>query len=137
MNCTKQLSKITYLILCSFILISCHNKELENRGSIIGWNILSDDMDDAERLLEKAKEYNVNQLQISHDIVHDLRMVRNPQKQKQVNYITNKAHDNGVESVLVWDHALYKLNYYPEKFIRDEDGKLDLDNEKFWEWFKS
>ncbi len=37
--------------------------------------------------------------------------------------------------MLVWDHALYKLDYYPDKF-KNEDGLINLDSPRFWKWLK-
>ncbi|MCL3779296.1 hypothetical protein EMN47_02740 [Prolixibacteraceae bacterium JC049] len=123
------------LILAVPFLTGCR-KEIKNE-TVIGWNILSQNRTDAQKLIEKTDSYNVNHLQISHEIVHDLKQVKETKRQQLVNELTAKAHDKGVENVLVWDHALYKLDYYPKKFIRKEDGKIDLDNNAFWDWFRA
>ena len=57
-------------------------------------------------------------------------------KQILANKIIKEAHQKGIHEVVVWDHALYKLDYYPEKFRNTPDGLINLDNPEFWEWFK-
>ncbi|TKG96627.1 hypothetical protein EYV94_05090 [Puteibacter caeruleilacunae] len=127
----------SYLLLILFAAVEVACSRVDEKVAVQGWNILSEDKADMERLLEKAPEYGVNHLQISHQIVHDLRQVKKEKEQKMVNDITLRAHEKGIDEVYVWDHALYKLNYYPSKFRRKKDGKIDLDNPAFWEWFKA
>ncbi|TWP45301.1 hypothetical protein FKR81_39340 [Lentzea tibetensis] len=88
-------------------------------------------------MIAAAKQYRVNHLQLSHDVVHDLREVREPARQAQVNRLTDLAHRSGVKEVAAWDHALYALTYYPAEYRTGPGGTIDLDNEKFWEWFRS
>ncbi|MBD3327808.1 hypothetical protein GF340_00730 [Candidatus Peregrinibacteria bacterium] len=102
-----------------------------------GWNILSRNYDNALKVIDAAKEYDINHLQISHKILMDLRHAKNPETAKMVNDLTEKAHKQGIEEVCVWDHSLYKLDYYPQKFIRKQDGKINLDNPEFWAWLKN
>ena len=46
-----------------------------------GWNILSDDTTQAEETIRAAaSEYGINHLQLSHEIVMDLRRVRAPER---------------------------------------------------------
>ncbi|MCT4647863.1 MAG: hypothetical protein N4A74_22945 [Carboxylicivirga sp.] len=132
----KLIKIYSFTILLITSLVACNTTTFETQKTVNGWNILSDNINDANSLISKASHYKVNHLQISHEIVHDLKQVRNNDRQNLVNELTTKAHNNGVDDVFVWDHALYKLDYYPEKFIRQEDGKIDLDNKEFWEWFK-
>lgn len=102
---------------------------------IRGWNILSGDEAQALKTIEAAKASDVNQLQLSHHIIHDLKEIRDLPKQRLVKTLTAAAHDAGIDEVLLWDHALYGLEYYPKEYL--VDGKLDLDSEAFWNWFKA
>ncbi|WP_233426957.1 hypothetical protein [Parabacteroides johnsonii] len=101
-----------------------------------GWIILSDNMDNATMTIEAAKKYGVNQIQLSHQIIHDLKEVKEVETREQVNILTDLAHKNGIEEVLVWDHSFYDLEYYPSRFRNGPGGTIDLDNPSFWEWFK-
>jgi hypothetical protein len=101
-----------------------------------GWTILSDSDKGADEVIAAAPKYDINHLQISHEIVHDLREVREEKKRVQANRITAAAHRAGIGEVAIWDHALYKLDYYPAEFRTGPDGTIDLDNPAFWEWFK-
>lgn len=129
--------KWIYMLSISLVMtIQAHANQPEY-NKIQGWNILSDSYEDALVTIAAAKDFNVNHLQLSHDIVMDLREVREKKKQLLVNNLTKKAHDVGIKEVIVWDHALYSLNYYPEKFKTGPKGTIDLDNPEFWVWFEN
>ncbi|MFI6100187.1 hypothetical protein ACIA8G_31965 [Lentzea sp. NPDC051213] len=107
-----------------------------SRNAIRGWTILSDSDSGAGEVLASARKYQVNHLQLSHDVVHDLQEVRDPRRQAQVNRLTDLAHSSGIEEVAAWDHALYNLAYYPAQFRSGPNGTIDLDNPAFWDWFR-
>jgi len=88
-------------------------------------------------VIAAAPGYNINHLELSHEIVHDLREIRDPKRQALTNRLVDAAHKAGIQQVLLWDHALYDLNYYPAEFRTGPGGTIDLDNPKFWEWFKA
>ena len=50
--------------------------------------------------------------------------------------MTDAAHKAGIQEVVLWDHSLYDLEYYPKKFRTGPNGTLDLDDSEFWDWFK-
>ncbi|MFS4416666.1 hypothetical protein [Maribacter sp. 2307ULW6-5] len=103
---------------------------------IRGWNILTNIPEEGEAIIQRAKEYEVNHLQLSHHLIMDLKDARDKRKVALVNSFIDKAHQENIKEVLVWDHALYNLDYYPDEF-KNSAGKLDLDNAGFWEWFKN
>ena len=107
-----------------------------NNKDVRGWIILSDDMNAAIQTIKAAKEYDINQLQLSHEIIHDLREIKNEKVCAQVNELVNLAHSEGINEVLLWDHSLYNIDYYPERFRTGPGGTIDLDNPEFWEWLK-
>ncbi len=103
-----------------------------------GWTILSNSEPDAMAVIAAAKAYNINHLQLSHEIVMDLREIRDAKRQALVNRLVDAAHKSGHHSrSLLWDHALYDLDYYPAEFRTGPGGTIDLDNPKFWDWFKA
>lgn len=104
--------------------------------SIRGWIILSDHTDNAIETIKAAGKYNINHLQLSHQIVHDLREVKDESVAQQVNQLTHLAHSEGINEVLVWDHSFYPLDYYPARFKTGPHGTIDLDNPEFWAWYK-
>lgn len=133
--------KKTYPIILVVLLLlnlSCshknHNKE---KIEIQGWNILTDHTSTALKTIAASKNYKVNHLQLSHEICHNLKDVKHQWNRNIVNNLTQKAHEAGIPEVVVWDHALYNLDYYPDRFKIKESGLLDLDDPKFWEWFKA
>lgn len=101
-----------------------------------GWNILSDSYVDALATIAAAPNYQVNHLQLSHKLVMDLCEMKETTKQNVVNELIDKAHAVGIKEVVLWDHALYNLNYYPDRFKTGPDKTIDLDNPEFWAWFK-
>ena len=101
-----------------------------------GWNILSDDTTQAEETIRAASQYGINHLQLSHEIVMDLRHVRVPERRGLARHLTRRAHEDGIEEVVLWDHALYDLDYYPDRFKTGPDSTLDLDDPAFWKWLK-
>lgn len=105
--------------------------------SVRGWTILSDSEPDALAVIDAARGYSINHLELSHEIVMDLRAIRDPRRQALVGRLVDAAHQAGIQEVVLWDHALYDLNYYPKEFRTGPGGTIDLDNPAFWVWFKA
>jgi hypothetical protein len=130
MNLTKRiLPVILFLILMDFV-------SGQSGEQVRGWTILSDSYEDDIATINAAKSYNINHLQLSHDLVMNLQEVRNPERQKLVNDLISEAHQAGISEVVLWDHALYDLKYYPGEFRTGPGGTINLDNPAFREWFK-
>ena len=124
------------ILIIHFFLLLFSINSMAVSDSVRGWIILSDDMNNAVETIKAAKNYQVNHLQLSHLIVHDLREVKNPKVSDQVNQLTRLAHSENIDDVFVWDHSFYPLNYYPDRFKTGPNGTLDLDNAEFWQWYK-
>lgn len=127
----KILTKALILLVTVFF-VACK----ENDTQIRGWIILSDDMENAVTTIKAAGNYNINHLQLSHHIIHNLKDIRKDAVRKQVNELTGLAHREGIKEVLVWDHSFYDLSYYPDQFKTGPNGTLNLDDPLFWEWYK-
>lgn len=128
------------IVVLIFFGSGCKQKPQFKKNSetkIIGWNILTDHTPTALKTLKASKNYQVNHLQLSHDICHNLKDVKHQWNRNIVNMLTKKAHETGITEVVVWDHALYDLDYYPDRFKIKDSGLIDLDNPKFWRWFKA
>lgn len=128
--------KIIPFICVLFLLLFSGCKENKDQIRIYGWNILTDHTPTAQKTLKAAKKYQVNHLQLSHDICHDLKDVKHQWNRNIVNMLTKKAHEAGIPEVVVWDHALYDLDYYPDRFKEKESGLINLDDPEFWKWVK-
>jgi lysophospholipase L1-like esterase len=102
-----------------------------------GWNILSDSLEDGLRVIERAPDYGINHLQLSHEIVHDLRHIDDPARAGVAHALTGAAHLAGIREVVLWDRLFYELDYYPERFRTGPKGTLNLDDPQFWEWLKA
>lgn len=124
-----------YILLVPLFLLS-FNSGGQSLNQIRGWNILSDSYEDAIVTINAAKSYNINHLQLSHDLVMDLQEIREPERQQLVNNLITEAHKAGIKEVVAWDHALYNLNYYPDKFKTGPSGTINLDDPGFLEWFR-
>jgi hypothetical protein len=101
-----------------------------------GWTILSNSEPDAMAVIEASRGYGINHLQLSHQLVDDLRELRDPVRQALVRRLTTAGHRAGIQEVVLWDHALYPLEDYPARF-RTPSGTIDLDNPDFWQWQKA
>ena len=134
-----MIKNILVYLFTFFLLSACNQKkDTDTNGlhAIRGWNILTNNDEMAEKVIARAKTYNINHLQLSHSIVMDLRDVKKEAVAKKVNYLAAKAHDEGIGEVTIWDHSLYGLNYYPDQFKTGPNGTIDLDNPEFWRWIK-
>jgi len=127
------MKKIISLITLILSILSVSG---QTTNYIRGWNILSDSFVDDIATISAAKSYNINHLQLSHDLLMDLQEIRDPKRQKLVNDLIDEAHGAGIGEVVVWDHALYNLKYYPDEFKTGPKGTINLDNQAFWEWFR-
>lgn len=123
-----------FLTICC-ILTACTSPS--GTEKVQGWNILSNSREDALITISAAKDYNINHLQLSHKIIMNLREIRNTNKRELVNELVEKAHAVGIKEVVIWDHAMYKLDYYPDEFRTGPKETLNLDDPVFWEWFKN
>ena len=104
--------------------------------SVRGWTILSNGEVDDLAVIAAAPSYRINHLELSHEVVMDLNEVRDEKKRALVNRLVDSAHAAGIREVVVWDHALYELSYYPERFRTGPNGTIDLDDPAFWAWLK-
>ncbi len=126
------------VITILFLFYGCHQKtQPEKEITIRGWNILTDHTPTAYKTLNAGVAYNINQLQLSHQICQNLKDVKNQWNRNIVNGLTKKAHESGIPEVVVWDHALYQLNYYPDRYKVNDSTQINLDNPKFWKWLKA
>ena len=124
--------KNTLIIIITAFFLHSQSKSIEIRG----WNILSDNIAIAEQNIKSARNYDINHLQLSHHLIHNLKEISDTTKLEKINHLIRLAHEQGIENVLIWDHALYEKDYYPKKFFTEDEDKLNLDNEEFWDWLK-
>jgi len=132
--------KASRLFLLLFTLLAvisgCGNKSADTSKSIKGLTILSENKDKALEVIDYAGNNNINHVQLSHKIVHKLKHLKRPQTRKLTNALIDSAHQAGVDEALLWDHALYWLGYYPDKFKTGPDSTLNLDNPELWNWIQ-
>src|SRR5690606_18878542 len=100
------------------------NGPLPSGSPVRGWTLLSDNLKQGKSAIERAKDYDINHLQLSHDIIHDLRHVRDERRRTLAQELTDHAHKNGIQEVVLWDRALYNLDYYPTVYRSAPGGKI-------------
>ncbi len=110
---------------------------LADGARINGWTILSNSEPDDLAVIDAAPAYHINHLQLSHLVVSDLREIKDDARAGFVNRLVDHAHRAGIVEVVLWDHALYDLNYYPAKFRTGPNGTINLDAPEFWAWLKA
>lgn len=66
----------------------------------------------------------------------DLKDVRDADRLRMTRTLIDSAKAEGIANVLVWDHALYGTQYYPDRF-KTNDNLINLDNVEFWQWLKA
>ncbi len=100
-----------------------------------GWVLLSYDMPYLREIIKQAPHYNVNHIQLSHDIVmfsHEL--LNSPIRRGNINELIDLAHAYGVPEVTLWTHEL--ATYGMPMEYRAEDGRVDGDNPGLWTWMQ-
>jgi hypothetical protein len=101
-----------------------------------GFTILSADEAGAQLTIAAARRHGINHLELSHQVIGELRDLRKDDKRALVAKLVGAAHGAGIREVVLWEHALYPLDYYPEEFRTGPDGTLDLDAPAFWDWLR-
>lgn len=97
--------------------------------SVRGWIALDYNMDYLRQVVALAPEFGINQIQLSHGIVHHgEQLIEDERRQRDVAELARLCHDRGVE-IFIWVH---ELNRVPDEFRAD--GRPDLDRPGFWEW---
>ena len=83
----------------AFVFIGSFFQSILIAVEIRGWNILSDNIEIAEETIYYAKNYNINHLQLSHHLIHNLKEVSDKSKLKTIKHLTTLAHNVGIEKV--------------------------------------
>ncbi|MDO8585714.1 MAG: hypothetical protein Q7T82_01615 [Armatimonadota bacterium] len=100
-----------------------------------GWIFLRDDLPYHLELLTHAREYHVNHLQISHDIMmYAWQPINDVAKRSKINQLIDTAHANGVSEVVLWSHEIMYRDLPPQYRV---GGKVNLDDPGFWTWMDS
>ena len=85
-------ARILLLLLALFTTVPAGADPLDAKTPVRGWTILSNSEPDAMAVIAAARAYNINHLELSHDIVHDLREIRDAKRQALVNRLVDAAH---------------------------------------------
>ena len=91
----------------ALVLLPVGAAQASKPSEIRGWTLLSNNDAGDDRTIAAAKDYRINHVQLSHDVVHHLRQLKeSPDRRARTNRLTDLAHRSGVKEVAVWDHAL-------------------------------
>src|SRR5690348_7396157 len=98
-----------------FLLLACSvaAKPLPENAPVHGWTILAGSETGAHEVIAATPAYHINHLELSQEIISDLRELKDGAKLAFVSGLIDAAHAAGVEEVVVWDHSLYPQEYYP------------------------
>src|SRR5690242_15851023 len=107
---------VTVLFSVLLVVAIAHATPLPDGVPVRGWTLLSDSQSDDMTTVAAAKDYQINHVQLSHEIVMDLKDLDDAKKLALVTRLIDASHDSGAQEVVLWDHALYKLDYYPKQF---------------------
>jgi hypothetical protein len=66
-----------------------------------GWTILSSSEPDALATIAAAPDFGINHIELSHQIVAELRELRNDSKSALVNRLIDAAHQAGISEVVL------------------------------------
>ncbi|MDH7602987.1 MAG: hypothetical protein QHI38_12645 [Armatimonadota bacterium] len=95
------------------------------------WQLQDYDMNHIKQLIDLASLYNINRIQLSHNIVMDAEEpLSKPQLAADINAICKWAHAKGIK-VDMWTH---ELNGIPNELLKD--GRVDIDNPELWNFVR-
>ena len=128
------------IILITFIftmVVSGATRAMQNDVPVRGWTILSGNYKEAVATIARSGDYDINHLELSHQLIMNLYEIREREKCTMINKLVKKAHSAGISEVVLWDHVLYDLDYYPDEFKTGPNNTINLDIPAFWEWLKN
>jgi hypothetical protein len=98
-----------------------------------GWVMLLDDQPYNLELLSKAREYHINHVQLSHDIMmYAHQPINDAARRSRMTELIDVAHANGVSEVVAWTHEIQFADMPPSRFM--VGGKVNLNDQAFWDW---
>ncbi len=98
-----------------------------------GWVLLSYDLNYLFEIISQAPQYDINHLELSHDIMmYTHEVTTDPAKRSNVNALIDWAHAYGVPEVTLWTHEALTVGASPSFFA--PDGRLNGDNPDMWSW---
>ena len=105
-----------------------------------GWVLLSYDMPYLREIVKKAADYEVNMIQISHDIMmNTYEILEDPTRRANVNEIIDLAHAYGVTEVTLWTHEVCRHGMpdeYKAPVGHPAAGHADGNNPAMWAWIR-
>lgn len=104
-----------------------------------GWVLLSYDMPYLREVIKQAPEYDINHIQISHDLVMNVyEILEQPQRRADINELIDLAHAYGITEVTVWTHEICRHGM-PSQYVCNDPGhpaygRADGNNPGMWNW---
>ena len=103
-----------------------------------GWVLLSYDMPYLREIIKHAPEYDVNHIQLSHDIMmNTYEVLEQSGRRGDINELIDLAHAYGVTEVVLWTHELCRHGM-PTQYYAPADhpaaGHADGNNPGLWTW---
>lgn len=99
--------------------------------AVRGWLVHDPDLPYVKACLDRAGEFGINHIQLSHRIIHHGHEVLvDESRRAMVEEMAAYARSKGVKNYL-WTHEMHRV---PDSLM--QDGKVDLDNPATWEWLR-
>ena len=89
---------------------SSNGAPLGQDRTVRGWMLLSDNVLDGLRGIERAPHCDINHFQMSCHVIHDLRHARDEHRLEIAQTLTEAAREAGIQQVALRDRMLYWLN---------------------------
>ena len=83
----------------------------EQDAPVMGWILLDDDREHISRVLNRAQEFGIDHVQLSHSLIMDIDEINEDDARAQrLQDISREAHGHGIE-VWVWSHEFTNESY--------------------------
>ncbi len=100
---------------------------VDSEPLIRGWQFHYYDMSYLRRAIDRAPQFKVNHIQLSHDVVMYLRHITHePTRRYHINELVDRAHRHGMEAH-IWVHA---ISYLQTEFLVGH--RANLDDPRVW-----
>jgi len=125
-------ASVCVLGLVSLTVVSLGGRARAEPLTIRGWQFHDDDERYLMSALERSREFGVNTIVLSHQIVaHAEQVLNEPDRAARIRRVTAKARSLG-HKVFLWTHELADV---PEQFVVGR--RVKLDDPLLWRWLQA
>lgn len=104
---------------------------IQKPTSIKGWQFHDPDVAYLTKMINLAPKYNINHIELCHDIIIQIGQVYTLESAKEaVEIASDLAYRRGIDTYC-WS---VEMSHIPNEYIHD--GKIDFDKDQLWKWFE-